>query len=118
MKESLISCRCGACRENPHASDCAVHNAPAFPAGPCDCPTGDRLFTNDDQTWDEWVGLFSSRDEMAEQYALELSRSTAYTDVFWANINAAIIRRWSLAALSYIKREAWRIHPNRVARSE
>lgn len=20
-----------------HASDCAVHNEPAFPAGPCDC---------------------------------------------------------------------------------
>lgn len=20
-----------------HASDCAVHNAPAYPAGPCDC---------------------------------------------------------------------------------
>jgi hypothetical protein len=20
-----------------HRSDCAVHNAPAFPAGPCDC---------------------------------------------------------------------------------
>lgn len=21
----------------PHASDCAVHNEPALPAGPCDC---------------------------------------------------------------------------------
>ena len=22
---------------NQHASDCAVHNEPAYPAGPCDC---------------------------------------------------------------------------------
>lgn len=22
---------------SPHASDCAVHNMPAFPNGPCDC---------------------------------------------------------------------------------
>ncbi len=22
---------------NKHASDCAMHNAPAYPAGPCDC---------------------------------------------------------------------------------
>lgn len=26
----------------PHASDCAVHNAPACPAGPCDCGAMDR----------------------------------------------------------------------------
>jgi hypothetical protein len=26
-----------------HASDCARHNAPAFPAGPCDCDVGKRL---------------------------------------------------------------------------
>ena len=27
-----------------HLSDCAVHNEPAMPAGPCDC--GDVEFTN------------------------------------------------------------------------
>jgi len=27
-------CQGGKC---PHRSDCAVHNEPAFPAGPCDC---------------------------------------------------------------------------------
>lgn len=26
-----------ALREQLHASDCAMHNAPAYPAGPCDC---------------------------------------------------------------------------------
>ena len=25
-----------------HASDCAVHNAPAFPPGPCDCKADDE----------------------------------------------------------------------------
>ena len=25
--------------ESDHASDCAVHNAPAHPPGPCDCRT-------------------------------------------------------------------------------
>lgn len=25
-----------------HASDCAVHNGPALPVGPCDCGSGGR----------------------------------------------------------------------------
>lgn len=29
------SCQCVECQ--PHASDCAVHNEPAFPKGLCDC---------------------------------------------------------------------------------
>lgn len=35
---SPASCACAACEATgPHASDCAVHNAPALPPGPCDC---------------------------------------------------------------------------------
>ena len=30
-------CQCPACAPVAHASDCAVHNAPALPVGPCDC---------------------------------------------------------------------------------
>jgi len=31
-------CQCTACKDGViHASDCAVHNAPAYPAGKCDC---------------------------------------------------------------------------------
>lgn len=26
-----------------HASDCAAHNAPALPPGPCDCRTDDEI---------------------------------------------------------------------------
>ena len=34
-----MTCQCPACKITPHASDCAVHNEPAYPAGPCNCPT-------------------------------------------------------------------------------
>jgi hypothetical protein len=31
-------CQCDACKDGvEHASDCAVHNAPAYPVGECDC---------------------------------------------------------------------------------
>ena len=30
-------CQCNECKEAPHDSDCAVHNEPATPNGPCDC---------------------------------------------------------------------------------
>ena len=30
-------CQCPACKIAPHTSDCAVHNAPAYPVGKCDC---------------------------------------------------------------------------------
>lgn len=31
------TCGCESCRTIVHLSDCAVHNEPAFPNGPCDC---------------------------------------------------------------------------------
>lgn len=31
-------CMCNACKDGTrHASDCFVHNMPAYPNGPCDC---------------------------------------------------------------------------------
>lgn len=34
-------CQCEACRDGTiHASDCAVHNEPAYPKGPCNCDAG------------------------------------------------------------------------------
>lgn len=32
-------------RETVHASDCAVYNEPAYPAGPCDCE-GEILYAS------------------------------------------------------------------------
>ena len=40
IKEALAQpeqCQCSNCRVTLHASDCAVHNEPAYPAGGCDC---------------------------------------------------------------------------------
>ena len=41
LREALsaqsMGCQCPACQKTLHASDCAVHNAPAYPAGECDC---------------------------------------------------------------------------------
>jgi hypothetical protein len=36
--EQPAHCQCTACKDGIiHASDCAVHNGPAYPAGECDC---------------------------------------------------------------------------------
>ncbi len=35
--EAAPKCGCDACKDYPHRSDCAVHNAPALPIGPCNC---------------------------------------------------------------------------------
>ena len=36
--DDVEHCQCPACQDgNVHDSDCAVHNEPAYPIGPCDC---------------------------------------------------------------------------------
>ena len=37
IKEALNGCQCPECQVKPHASDCAVHNEPAYPKGKCNC---------------------------------------------------------------------------------
>ena len=37
IKEALSGCQCPECQIVLHASDCAVHSGPAYPAGGCDC---------------------------------------------------------------------------------
>ena len=37
IKEALSSCQCSECKVVLHASDCAVHNEPAYPKGECNC---------------------------------------------------------------------------------
>ena len=48
----------------------------------------------------------ANRDEAARHYraAMALVRD----DIDWARANRAIIDRWSVAALRYIKEQAWR----------
>ena len=37
IKEALNGCQCPECQVAIHASDCAVHNEPAYPKGECNC---------------------------------------------------------------------------------
>jgi hypothetical protein len=46
----------------------------------------------------------ATRREVAQTYALAL-RDLPSTN--WARVNAAIVARWSVAALAWIKKEAW-----------
>lgn len=46
------------------------------------------------------------RNNVATTYALAL-RSSGPTD--WATVNRAIMQRWSISGLRYIKERAWRI---------
>lgn len=61
-----------------------------------------------DQDYDEWVSLYANRDELAEEYAA-LLRTNGATWPGWEMLNRAIIRRWSMAALRYIKDKAWKL---------
>jgi len=39
-----LICQCGYCSPSVrHKSDCAVHNEPAMPVGPCDCGAGNWM---------------------------------------------------------------------------
>lgn len=60
--EALRGCQSGACG---HASDCAVHNEPAYPAGPCSCgfiepaPQEEPLHVGDSR-FESWYSNYSS----------------------------------------------------------
>lgn len=61
-----------------------------------------------EQAMDEWVALFASRDDMAQEYADCLRDFPPDWDR-WPDFNGAILRRWSPAGLRYIKTKAWRL---------
>lgn len=48
----------------------------------------------------------ATRNDVAKTYALAL-RSSERPAVDWRLVNAAIIARWSLSALEWIKERAW-----------
>ena len=61
-----------------------------------------------EQAMDEWISLFASRDEVADEYASCLRDFPPEWDR-WSDFNAAILRRWSPAGLRYIKEKAWQL---------
>ena len=52
------------------------------------------------------------RNSVALTYALAM-RSSEATD--WKAVNEAIIKRWSVAGLTYIKERAWKIREGKIA---
>jgi hypothetical protein len=57
---------------------------------------------------DEWVRLFASRDELAQEYAT-LLRTRPANWGGWPALNLAVVARWSESGLAYVKRQAWKI---------
>lgn len=54
-----------------------------------------------------------TRDDVASTYAMTLL-SSERDSVDWLAVNGAIIERWSLSALKYIKEKAWRMARRRA----
>lgn len=57
----VAGCACVACESSGirHASDCAVHNEPAHPAGPCDCgATNPETACPDCGMWPAYDGMW------------------------------------------------------------
>jgi len=50
-----------------------------------------------------------TRDNVALSYALGLRADAAGYPVDWPRANRAIVERWGVSALEYIKRKAWRL---------
>lgn len=70
-KHTNEHCMCDACKDGViHASDCAVHNMPAYPNGPCSCTprvsfdgTADLAHTPGPWEWDGPVWSYDSDNE-------------------------------------------------------
>ena len=67
-----------------------------------------HAITQGEQSWDDWMRLFANRNEVAEVYADAL-RYEGLGSEWWRGFNEAIVRRWSLYGLKYIKARAWKI---------
>lgn len=52
----------------------------------------------------------NTRDDVAISYAIAI-RHRVLGETNWRQVNTAIVERWSLSALEYIKREAWKQVP-------
>lgn len=69
---------------------------------------GELADQDDTSDVDEWLMLFANRDEVADAYATAL-RLHGPDWQHWREWNEAILRRWSMAGLRYIKTKAWNL---------
>jgi hypothetical protein len=67
-----------------------------------------RLMDCERHLLDEIADKRMTRDDVAMSYAMSLA-SDERDRIDWRKVNEAIMDRWSLAALKYIKTKAWRM---------
>ena len=92
------SCQCDACKDGVlHLSDCAVHNAPDLPVGPCDCganipdPLAKYNFTdpagNPLRNCQEYINMRRALDFYARRRHVNFSDEDAWDTVSGAGQN-------------------------------
>lgn len=59
-------------------------------------------------SWENIISTAKTRDEAASLYAYVRKHEP---ETNWTAINTAIINRWSLSGLEYIKKLAWKMSP-------
>ena len=92
-----VHCQCFACKDGIiHASDCAVHNGPAYPVGPCDCGVKKTRRGAMDEEDDDiqvykkpWVGL--TLDEIEELFQ-SAAGADEETDIRFARLIEAKLK--------------------------
>lgn len=92
-------CRCPACRDGVvHASDCAVHNAPALPVGPCDCGVAPAAQSAGQEAvaWAVYSGIgemrkhsVHSKKDAAVEVASSIKSNTEVRPLYAAPVNVS-----------------------------
>ena len=78
-----VHCQCTACKDGIlHASDCAAHNGPAYPNGPCDCGV-EQPTNNEKQT------------AQPDRYLVELLHSVSLQSYKMGYKDALSKREWN-----------------------
>jgi len=99
-------CMCPACRGGIlHDSDCAVHNMPAYPNGPCDCSVSkshpadlvgllrearEAFHQIGHMQTDDWPGQGADNEELSSHWFSAFKRKTRQAKAMLARIDAAL----------------------------
>ena len=96
-------CQCTACKDGViHASDCAVHNGPAYPAGECDCGVAQeplsevlKLALEALEEYADQEGKTRAADEAITAIKAALAQP-AQEPKFWEMPDGKIVNKWGL----------------------
>jgi len=74
---------------NNHASDCAVHSEPAYPAGPCDCHLAIALRLDELMTH-SYQGSSEAADKIAAELVEKFDRSLRWQSLTDSEISEVL----------------------------